>query len=109
MSTQAIVEHVDVVGDGGDRDGARRPRALRELGLQCAKEALDHGVVPAVAAPAAADDPFRPEQRSIVVARVLAPSIRMTPTICDPKSSIFVSLALVSLFLCLSADRVTPE
>ena len=44
MSTAAIVEHVDVVSDGGHGIGARTPDQFLQLRLQRPGEALDHRV-----------------------------------------------------------------
>lgn len=77
MSPSAVVEDLDVLVDGCGGLVTRRPRApVEELALERPEEALDDGVVEAVAAVAhAACDSVRAERASVVVARVLRPAV----------------------------------
>jgi hypothetical protein len=72
-----IVEDLDVVEDGRAGLSPRGPlKNVSDLVLQRAEEALDTGVVPAVALPAhAADHVLAGEQLPVVAARVLAAPI----------------------------------
>ncbi len=77
MSTPAVVEHVDVVGDGDDRGRARH--VISASSVFSVPKKLSTTACPSSCPGAhAADDLFRTEQRSIVVAGVLARATRMT-------------------------------
>jgi hypothetical protein len=60
MAPLAAVENLDVLEELGAGRLSRRPaRVVHQLDLQRREEALGHGIVPTIAAPAhAADDPF---------------------------------------------------
>ena len=79
MPTVAVVEELEILGQVGARQGARGPRGVvDELHLQRGKEALGHGVIPAIAPAAhAADDAVRRQDLLIVAAGVLTSTIRV--------------------------------
>src|SRR5690606_8428732 len=79
VETLAIVEHLDVIEEGGVQLCVGRPGlAVDELVLQRAEEALGDGVVPAISLAAHADlDAGLGESLAVGAARVLASPVRM--------------------------------
>ena len=73
MAPLAVIEHLDVLEQLGAGRRARLPRRImHQLDLQRREEALGHGIVPTIAAPArAADDARVGEHRLVVTAGVL--------------------------------------
>lgn len=83
MQSSGVVEMVDVVGDGPCGLASRfELDAMNEFLLQGCEEAFADGVVPTVAFAAHADDELLVLQvSSVLVARVLASSVRMVDQI----------------------------
>ena len=79
MSALAVVERLDVLEDRRSRFLSRlEDTKIHEFELQGRKEALDDGVVPTIAAAAhAAGDAAHVQQILVVLAGVLAPTVRV--------------------------------